>query len=77
MLTQLNWLSVTNILDFKDAIMTYKCLNGLAPTYLLERFKDDHSCIILTQEVKICFRFRFVAVLQVNVVFVQSCKDME
>ena len=39
MLTQLNWLSVTNTLDFKDAIMTYKCLNGLAPTYLLERFK--------------------------------------
>ena len=38
-LTQLNWLSVTNTLDFKDAIMTYKCLNGLAPTYLLERFK--------------------------------------
>ena len=37
-LTQLNWLSVTNTLDFKDAIMTCKCLNGLAP-YLLERFK--------------------------------------
>ena len=38
-LTQLNWYSVTNTLDFKDAIMTYKCLNGLAPKYLLERFK--------------------------------------
>ena len=37
--TQLNWLSVTSTLDFKDAMMTYKCLNGLAPTYLLERFK--------------------------------------
>ena len=38
-LTQLNWLTVTNTLNFKDAIMTYKCLNGLAPTYLFDRFK--------------------------------------
>ena len=37
--TQLNWLSVTNTLDFKGAIMTYKCLNGLAPSCLLDRFK--------------------------------------
>ena len=67
-LTQSNWLSVTNTLEFRDAIMTYKCLNGLAPTHLLEKFKKHHSCIILTQEVKIWFRFRFIAVLQVNVV---------
>ena len=39
LVTQLNWLSVTNTLDFKDAIMTNKCLIGLAPTCLLERFK--------------------------------------
>ena len=38
-LTQLNWLTVTSTLNFKDAIMTYKCLNGLAPTFLFDRFK--------------------------------------
>ena len=47
-LTQLNWLSVTNTLGFKDAIMTCKYLNELAPTYMLGKFqiKNDHSCII-------------------------------
>ena len=68
-LTQLNWLSVTNTLDFKDAIMTYKCLNGLAPTYLLERFKKRSQLYNSNTRIKICFRFRFIAVLQVNVVF--------
>lgn len=37
-LRQLNWLPVSYMLRYKDAIMTFKCLKGLTPLYLSSRF---------------------------------------
>ena len=37
-LQQLNWLPVSYMLQYKDTIMAYKCLKGLAPPYLARRF---------------------------------------
>ena len=37
-LKQLDWLPVDYMLKYKDAVMTFKCLNDLAPSYLARRF---------------------------------------
>jgi hypothetical protein len=44
-LSELNWLPVNSTLNLKDAVMTFKCLKGLAPTYLSEKFKQCRSYI--------------------------------
>lgn len=38
-LNDLRWLSVSAMLAFYDAILTFKCLKGIAPKYLSSRFK--------------------------------------
>ena len=38
MLQQLKWLPVSYTLRYKDAVMEFKCLKGLAPPYLARRF---------------------------------------
>ena len=46
LLRQLNWLPVKQMLYLKDAVMTYKCVNGLAPLYLsvkLTKRSNIHS----------------------------------
>ena len=46
-LQELNWLSIENLLIYKDTIMTYKCLNNLVPSYLANKFtkrSDIHDC---------------------------------
>ena len=46
-LQALNWLSIENLLIYKDTLMTYKCLNNLAPSYLANKFtkrSDIHDC---------------------------------
>jgi hypothetical protein len=37
LLRQLNWLPVKQMLYVKDAVLTYKCVNGLVPLYLSEK----------------------------------------
>ena len=37
-LRQLNWLPIKHLLIYRDTVMTYKCMNNLAPTYLSDRF---------------------------------------
>lgn len=37
-LKSLEWLPIALLLDYKIIIMTFKCLNNLAPTYLCEKF---------------------------------------
>ena len=37
-LQQLKWLPVSYTLRYKDAVMAFKCLKGLAPPYLARRF---------------------------------------
>ena len=39
LLQQLNWLSINEMLQFRDSVMAYKCANNLAPDYLCIKFK--------------------------------------
>ena len=44
---QLNWLPVCYMLQLRGAVMTFKCLKGLAPPYLCDRFtmrSHVHNC---------------------------------
>ena len=43
LLHQLNWLPVKQLLYFRDCILTYKCLNGLAPKYFVDKFTKRSS----------------------------------
>jgi len=43
LLRQLNWLPVKQLLYFRDAVLTYKCFNGLAPKYLVDKFTKRYS----------------------------------
>ncbi len=38
-LQQLAWLPVECMLKFRDAVMTFKCVKGLAPPYLCGKFE--------------------------------------
>jgi hypothetical protein len=69
-LSELNWLPVNSTLNLKDAVMTFKCLKGLAPTYLSEKFKlnNERSYITVTLDVKIRYKLRFTIVPLANVV---------
>ena len=45
-LNKLGWLTIEELLNLRDAIMIYKCINGLAPTYLsskLYKRSDTHT----------------------------------
>ena len=35
---ELNWLSVSDMLKVREAVMVYKCINNLAPDYLCTKF---------------------------------------
>ena len=37
-LKELNWLSVSSMLSLRDAILAFKCVKGLAPSYLADKF---------------------------------------
>ena len=46
-LCELNWLSVEQLLLYRDTVMAYKCFNDLAPNYLVNKFtkrSDIHNC---------------------------------
>ena len=46
-LKQLQWLPIIKQLAARDATMVFKCLNGLAPPYLCQKFKTRsqvHNC---------------------------------
>ena len=38
-LIELKWLSVESMLIYRDCILVFKCLRGLAPDYLAKNFK--------------------------------------
>ncbi|CAH3160779.1 unnamed protein product, partial [Porites lobata] len=42
-LKQLQWLPIVKQLKVRDATMVFKCLNGLAPPYLCQKFKPDRK----------------------------------
>ena len=39
-LSELKWLRVKDYLYYRDAILTYKCMNGLTPSYLSTKFTE-------------------------------------
>ena len=46
LLRELNWLSIDQLLFFRATVMTYKCMNHLAPSYLSSKFvkrSDIHN----------------------------------
>ena len=43
LLDELNWLPVSKMLKFRDAVMAYKCASNLAPEYLCTKFKKRSS----------------------------------
>ena len=43
LLDELNWLPVSKMLKFRDAVMAYKCASNLAPEYLCAKFKKRSS----------------------------------
>ena len=38
LLRRLNWLPVKQLLPYRDAVMTFTCLNDLVPQYLSDKF---------------------------------------
>ena len=42
-LQELKWLPVDRILVYRDTIQIYKCMNGLSPSYLSEKFHQRAS----------------------------------
>ena len=47
-LRQLQWLPIVKQLEVRDATMVFKCLNGLAPPYLRQKFKPHKKCTTAT-----------------------------
>ena len=43
LLEVLHWLPVVQSIDFKIALLTYKCLNGVAPKYLKDLLEVQES----------------------------------
>ena len=43
-LSNLHWLKVAERIDFKVAVLVYKCLRGMAPPYLQELIITEHHC---------------------------------
>ena len=43
LLRELDWLPVDKLLYFRDSVLTYKCLNNLAPDHLCNKFKKRSS----------------------------------
>ena len=52
-LKQLQWLPIVKQLEVRDATMVFKCLNGLSPPYLCEKFKtrsEVHNCNTMNRD---------------------------
>ena len=66
LLHQLNWLSVNEILQLRDSVMPFKCVNNLAPDYLCIKFKKDHLFMIAQLVITINFKSLYIRLLAVN-----------
>ena len=68
-LKQLQWLPIVKQLEvifFRDATMVFKCLNGLAPPYLCQKFKPDRKCTTSTLGIGTAYIYHSVGRLQVS-----------
>ena len=65
-LKQLQWLPIVKQLKVRDATMVFKCLNGLAPPYLCQKFKPDRKCTTSTLGIGTAYIYHSVGRLQVS-----------
>ena len=66
-LRELNWLPVEKLLLERETVMAYKCLNGLAPDYLVDKFikrSDIHDGS--TRNHRTCWTSLCIELLQVK-----------
>ena len=66
LLRELDWLPVDKLLYFRDSVLTYKCLNNLAPDYLRNKFKKSHQFTTARLAHIIPFKYHFLKLQQVN-----------
>ena len=65
-LKQLQWLPIIEQLTVRDATMVFKCLNGLAPPYLCQKFKTRSKCTTATLGIGTAYIYHSVGRLQVS-----------
>ena len=66
LLRELDWLPVDKLLYFRDSVLTYKCLNNLAPDYLCNKFKKGHQFTTSRLAHITPFKYYFLKLQQVN-----------
>ena len=69
LLHQLSWLPVKQLLYYRDAVLTYKCFNGLAPKYLVYKFTKRSRIHTATPIIATYFIHHSIELLPVNVHF--------
>ena len=62
----LQWLPIVRQLEVRDATMVFKCLNGLAPPYLCQRFKARSEVHNRTLGIGTAYIYHAVGRLQVS-----------
>ena len=66
LLQQLNWLSINEMLQFRDSVMAYKCANNSAPDYLCIKFKKRSAVHDRTTRNIISFISLYTRLVAVN-----------
>ena len=65
-LKQLQWLPIIEqLMVIRDATMIFKCLNGLAPPYLCQKFKT-RKCTTATLGIRTAYIYHSAGLLQVS-----------
>ena len=52
-LRELRWLPVTSFLKYTLGVLAFKCVKGLAPSYLCHRFKTRDWFMTVIQDIRI------------------------
>ena len=66
LLQDLEWLTVDKLLYFRDAVMTFKCMNNLAPKYFVICLRSDLLFIIGLRGTATQYRYHCLKQRQVN-----------
>ena len=70
LLRELHWLRMSQRIDYKLAVFVYRCLNGLAPSYLA----NDLQCVA-DLEARMCLRSASTSTLVVPVTRLSTVGD--
>ena len=66
---ELGWLTIDKLLTLRDVTMIYKCISGLAPTYLYSKLLSDLIYTHIIRDIKNISVYLCVEHLWHNVVF--------